>query len=418
MPILPAGSARRREVASRWLGRVAIAATLLSPLFLLHGRAVADVLITLVAVAFLLRSALAADWRWLRCGWVPVAAAWWLWLVACSVQGGLGEAIALVRFLIFVAALDHWVLRLAWRRLWLARVTALAALYIAAQSMLQLVTGRDLQGFPRSGDGELTGPFEHPRAAAPLSRLLFPALLPAMARFGRWGSLVLALAGVAVMVLIGQRMPLLLTVLGLFVTALLLPRFRRAVVIACVAGAVLLAASAVVVPPTFYRLVTKFSTQMEHFPESPYGQIAARGAAMVKQHPLFGMGFDGFRRACAEPRYFVGWYGGDGGGAAMCVQHPHNHYLQAAIEAGWPGLALFCAMVLAWFIPLGRGLWRDPAPLRVGLFVAALIHEWPVASASDFISMPLSGWFFLLLGLGLAEARAYMDASTDRGRHV
>ena len=79
---------------------------------------------------------------------------------------------------------------------------------------------------------------------------------------------------------------------------------------------------------------------------------------------------------------------------------------------------LFCAMVLAWFIPLGRGLWRDPAPLRVGLFVAALIHEWPVASASDFISMPLSGWFFLLLGLGLAEARAYMDASTDRGRHV
>ncbi len=401
-----------------WLDRIALGATLASPVFLLHGRAVADVLIAVTAVAFLLRSALAWDWAWLRRSWVPVAAAWWLWLVICSVQGGLGEAVATARFLIFVAALEHWVLRFDWRRVWLAQVAALAALYIVAQSVLQLVTGHNLQGYPRSGDGELTGPFQHPRAAAPLSRLFFPALL-FMAKAGRWVGLALLLGGVLVMVLIGQRMPLLLTLLGLVVMALLLPRFRRAVIAAVLAGAVLLAASAVVVPPTFYRLVTKFSAQMEHFPDSPYGQIAARAAEMVAQHPLFGLGFDGFRRACAQPRYFVGWHGGDGGGAVMCVQHPHNHYLQAAVESGWPGLALFCALVLAWLIPLGRGLWRDPAPLRVGLFIAALIQEWPIASASDFVAMPLSGWFFLLLGLGLAESRAYMmTVATDRGHHV
>ena len=236
-----------------------------------------------------------------------------------------------------------------------------------------------------------------------------------MARYGRWGGLALALAGMGLMVLIGQRMPLLLTVLGFAVTALLLPRLRPLVLAACLAGAVLLAASAVVVPPTFYRLVTKFSDQMEHFPDSPYGQIAVRAATMAARHPLAGLGYDGFRRHCADPQYFNGWRGGDGGGAAMCVQHPHNHYLQAAVEAGLPGLALFAAMVLAWLWPLARGLWRTPDPLRVGLFVAALIQEWPVASASDFTSMPLSGWFFLLLGLGLAEARAYIsDRSTTK----
>ena len=47
-------------------------------------------------------------------------------------------------------------------------------------------------------------------------------------------------------------------------------------------------------------------------------------------------------------------------------------------------------------------------PLRVGLFVAALMHLWPVASTTAFTSMPLGGWFFVLLGLGLAETRAYM----------
>jgi O-antigen ligase len=399
------------------LDGLGLIATLLCPVFLLHGRAVAEVLIGVVGVCFLMRSAIDRNWGWLGAGWIPVATVWWVWLLGCSIQGGLVQALVAVRFLVFVAALEHWVLRVGWRRLWLARLTALAALYIALQTAVQLVTGRNLQGYPRWGDGELTGPFQHPRAGAPMSRLLFPAVLSVGAR---WGVVVAMLGGVAVMVLIGQRMPLLLTGLGLVVTALLLPRTRPLALFAGLAALALLAASAIVEPPTFYRLVTKFSAQMADFPDSPYGQIAARAAAMVAQHPVFGLGFDGFRRACADPAYFAGWHGGDGGGAGMCVQHPHNHYLQAAVESGWIGLVLFCAMVLAWLARLGRGLLRPggPAPLRVGLFVAALIQLWPLASASAFTSMPLSGWFFLLLGLGLAETKAYMTTNTDRGAYV
>jgi O-antigen ligase len=373
------------------------------------------VLMIVVSVCFLARSALARDWAWLRTGWVLAAAAWWLWLLVCSLRGGFGEALAAVRFLVFVAALEHWVLRLPWRRIWLARLTAIAALYIAFQTVLQLAIGRNIQGYGRWGDGELTGPFEHPRAGAPLSRLLFPAVLPAMARLGRWAGLLLLVASVLVVVLIGQRMPVLLTGLGLFVTALLLPRLRMGVLAACAGAALLLSVSAIVVPPTFHRLIDKFSSQMEHFPTSPYGLITVRAVTMIEQHPLLGLGFDGFRHHCADPAYFVGWYGGDGGGANVCVQHPHNHYLQAAVEAGLPGLVLFSLMVLAWLRPLAQGLWRDPAPLRTGLFVAALLQEWPIASTSDFLSMPLSGWFFLLLGLGLAETRAYMTARIERG---
>ena len=397
------------------LDQAATACVLACPVFLLHGRSVADGLMVAASLCFLVRCAIERDWRWLCTAWVKVAGAWWLWLVACSVQGGLLEAAVAVRFLVFVAAAEHWVLRTAWRRLWLARLAAVAALYIAAQTVLQLATGRNLQGYRRWGDGELTGPFEHPRAGAPFSRLLFPAVLPAMPRLGRWYGLALLVAAVLVVVVIGQRMPLLLTGLGLLVTGLLLPRLRTGVVAACAGAALLLAVSAVVVPPTFHRLVDKFSSQMEHFPQSPYGLIAMRAVAMIERHPLLGLGFDGFRRHCAEPVYFQGWDGGDGGGAGMCVQHPHNHYLQAAVEAGVPGLLLFCAMVLAWLRPLAAGLWQDPAPLRVGLFVAAVIQEWPIASSSDVLAMPLSGWFFLLLGLGLAEARAYMTQRTARG---
>ena len=350
-----------------------------------------------------------------------IALAWWAWLVVCSVPAGIGpatQAMGLIRFLLLVAALEHWTLRDPAARAWLARLLQWAALYIALQSLLQFVTGRNLYGYPRGPDGELTGPYAHPRAGPPLSRLLFPALLPVV---GRWvgmagwrppAGVLLTLAGVAAIVLIGQRMPLLLTFLGLFVTALLLPRLRGVVLFSLIASGLLLAVAPVVSPPAFNRLVTKFSGQMQHFPDSPYGQIAARALAIGSAHPVSGAGFDAFRRLCDDPAYFKGWYGGDGGGAEICVQHPHNHYLQAFTESGLPGLLLFCALILAWLRGVGRGLWRDPDPLRVGLFVAVLIQEWPIASASAFSSMPLSGWFFLLVGFGLAEARAYMTANS------
>jgi len=66
---------------------------------------------------------------------------------------------------------------------------------------------------------------------------------------------------------------------------------------------------------------------------------------------------------------------------------------------------------------IGRGLWRDPDPLRVGLFAAALVHLWPIASTSAFTSLPVSGYFFVILGWGCAETRWRIPSpARDAGR--
>lgn len=399
------------------LDRIAQALILLLPITLIHGRGLAEAIVIALSALFLARSALQKDWTWFRRLWVRIALAWWAWLLLCSARQGWDstvQAMGLARFLLLTAALEHWVLRPAPTRLWLARILRLAAAYLAAQALLQFATGRNLYGLPRSGDGELTGPYRNPRAGAPLSRLLFPAILPPIARWTahpglqRVAGLALLPASVATMVLIGQRMPLLLTGLGLVTTGLLLPRLRPLVLGAVLAASLLLAATPIVSPPTFTRLVTKFTSQMEAFPESHYGQIAARALAIAQAKPLLGAGFDGFRRDCPDPAYFDGWRLGnrpnnDGGGADICVQHPHNYYLQALVEGGIPGLLLFTALALAWLTRLSRGLWHHPDPLRAGLFTAALIQLWPLASTTAFTSMPLAGLFFVLLSLGLAE---------------
>ncbi|MGA8196164.1 MAG: O-antigen ligase family protein [Acetobacteraceae bacterium] len=409
------------------LDRAALIAVLLTPLLLLHAHGIAEAAIAVTDACFLARSAIARDWTWLRTLWLHVGLLWWGWLVLCSLpvpalglgEGGAGsltQAVAALRFLIFVVALEHEVLTHAAARRWMFGIIAAAAAYIALQTLIQFAFGSNLYGEPPGRDGELTGPFGKPRAGPPLSRILFPALIPPAATLlersgfaAKLGAYALLLAGAFVMVLIGQRMPLLLTGLGLFVAALLLRPLRPLVLVTGIAGVALIAATVVVSPPTYHRLVLKFSDQMDHFATSQYGQLYARALEIGEQHPVTGRGFDGFRTGCTMPRYFRPSFDGrqsEGGGAVICAQHPHNFYAQALDEGGFPGLALFIALAVAWLAPLARGLWRNPQPLRVGLFASILIQLWPFASTSAFTSMPMGGWFFLLLGWGLAEARA------------
>ncbi len=418
------------------LTRIALYSVLLLPLLLMHAHGVAEVAIGLADLCFLLRSAATRDWAWLRTRWLWVAGAWWLWLTICSAPVpalGLGEggphsfvqALATARFLLLAAAMEHWVLRTQPARLWFYRMVAASAAWIALNCIVQAISGRNLIGWPRGGEGVLTGPFGFERAGPPMARIVLPAILPPVAALlgrpgptARAGAYALLLGSVLIMVMIGQRMPLVLAVAGLGIVAVLLPRLRPLVLAAAAAGALLLVASPVVAPNAYYRLVQKFSAQMEHFAVSPYGQLYARALEIGEHNPITGLGYDGFGTGCPRPENFRPSFDGtqpDGGGAAICWDHPHNFYFQALDDGGFIGLALFGATALAWLLPLGRGLWRDPDPVRVALFAALFVQLWPVQSTSAFSGMPMGGWFFVLLGWAMAETRARRSAAVATG---
>ena len=403
------------------VGALSLGLTLLLPILLIHTRGGAEIAIDGVAALFLADSALTRRLAWLRQDWVILALLWWAWQLVCTLLDGAAEpriiqSVLLLRFLLFTAGLQFATLAAARHRSWFLASLGATTLYVAAQTLLQFGTGQNLFGTPRAPDGSLTGPFSKPRCGPTFIRMIFPPLLaaagPLLAKRSagsRLAAAALVIAAAAITIIIGQRMPVLLLVLGLVIAALFLPRIRRITLVTVLAGAALIAASAVISPPTFYRLVTKFSAQMEIFPESHYGQIARRALNIGEAHPLTGLGFDGFTVGCPDPQYQQGWHGPagldpTGGGSEMCVAHPHNHYLQSLDDGGFPGLLLFCALIAAWLRRLASGLWHQPDPLRVGLLVAFIIQEWPIASTSPIISLPIGGWFFLLLGYGLAAA--------------
>jgi O-antigen ligase len=399
-----------------WLRRAAILGTTFLPLDMLHFRAWAEGVAAFVNLCFLADSAMTWDWAWTRAPWVRLAGLLWFWQLACSMpwRAAAGwhatlEALAAASFLLLPASLGCFALASPSTRRWFRWLLSAAALYIAAACWFQLATGANFWGEPRSPFGELTGPFLHPEAAAPLSRLLFPLALGA--GLAPFGTALLLAAGTATIVVIGQRMPLLLTLLGLAVTALVQRRLRWLIAGVAAAGLLLVAVTPVLLPATWHRLGTQFSAQMRNFPDSAYGQLFGRALVIAADSPWMGRGFDGFRYACTDPATFralpaLGQTLPDGGGVGACNLHPHNHYLEALTNAGIPGLLLFTALVAAWLLAIGRGIARGDAKLRWGLFIAVLIQEWPLASTSSFWDQQIGGIFLLLLGWGLAEARA------------
>ncbi|MBB5374092.1 O-antigen ligase family protein [Acidocella aromatica] len=407
--------------------QIALAAALLVPLGLLHAFVLAEIGIGAVDVLFLAECARRRDFAWMRQGWVVLALLWWGWLLLCSTPlplagfgvagwgNGFVQAFVIIRLLLFTAALQNWVLTTqgAQRAAWWA--LALCAAWIGLESWQQYLTGRNIFGDPRWADGALTGPFWKPRAGALYMHLLYPALLPPVlalltrpGRAARLGGLALAVLGVLTSVLIGQRMGVALTGFGLAVAALFVRQLRGIAIATFAVAALAVALTPVISPPTYAKLVQETAKNLDHFLLSPYGELYTRAAAMTLQSPWHGWGYNGFRTACSLPRF-------DGGfpslgiaptqlGLGACNLHPHNYYMQALTDSGFPGLLLFVAMALSWLRALGTGLWHQPEPLRLGLFIAVLTYLWPIGSTDAFPTLYMLGWLFLLLGFGLALA--------------
>lgn len=420
---------------------LALFATMLVPLGLLHAFVLAEICIALTDVAFLVHCTRSKNWAWLRHGWMRIALLWWVWLVICSTpipalglgsagwKMGFVQAVVVIRFLIFTAALQDWVLTTAKSRKLAVTLLTLSALWIGLESWQQYLTGHNIFGNPRWSDGSLTGPFWKPRAGVLYAHILYPAILPAVALLlssRRWlaygGGLVLAMLGLITSVLIGQRMGVALTGLGAAVAALFLPRLRLPVIAGIVAAVVFLLATPIISPPTHAKLVGETHKNMSHFWLSPYGQLYIRGTQMGLQSPVHGWGYNGFREFCPLPRFSPGIP--EAGLPATqldlgaCNLHPQNFYVQSFVDAGLPGFVLFTLLCLWWFKDCLAGLWRSRNPLRIGMFIAVLTYLWPLASTDEFPALYMVGWLFFLLGVSYALKPASDQTLTLDNKHV
>lgn len=401
--------------------KIACVLLCLLPFFQLRGRAIADIIITVIAILFLLHCCFQKRYVCLQRGWFPYAMILWGLIVVSSMLDhalpSTWAALAIVRYFVFAKALEEWLLEGRPQQRLLGASVTLAGLWVLSQCWEQALSGVNIWGYPRWNDGALTGPFFAPRAGPALMVIMFPGLMVYPMRLVQdraLGKKLLALACMSFlllsMVMIGQRMPALLVFLGFFICAFLVRATRIAIALSILAGVAGLALLPVLSPPAYNKLVLHFIAQMSTFAHSPYGQLYIRGLNMVHAHPLLGLGFDGFRRHCAEPAYFYGvpqfapfMLGQDL--ATGCNIHPHNIYLEIAILSGLSGLFIFVGLVLYWLKTLLRAALATKELMPSMLFITLCMLFWPLASTSSLFTERTAGWVFLMLGWGLAQAR-------------
>jgi O-antigen ligase len=404
---------------------IAAALVWLTPLLWLAGPAPADIAVSIVAALFLAHSIITRDFGWWHQRWLQVLFVLWLYMVirTCLIadwQGQMLRSAGWVRYLMFAAALGSWLLRNESTRYRLMLSIIASTAFLAGDGLLQYFHGTDLLGKPRI-DFEtlvrLTGPYSKPRLGVTLVWQMFPAIagLLLWKRFTPSHANLLAgllcILCLVTVYLSGERMALLLMLMGFGLLGLLLPSMRRMAMTGAVVAVLLAVILSQANPLLFQRQIQTTETEIGRYWESTYGRTLISSWNITRAHPWFGIGAKQFQIECVKPDY----------GAVdaqslhyRCPMHPHNRYAEWLVEHGFTGLILFLLAMglLGWQLRLPWRVWQQQ-PLASVLAITLVVRLWPIsAGTSQFVPWAAVP-FWLVNGWLLAEVSAIRAQALD-----
>lgn len=392
------------------------------PLCVVLGPGAADTALSLVVILFLVRSWRSGRWAWAGERWFQVAMLVWLWLFVSSITAmdrgaAFGRALWWFRFPVYAAALAYWLLD----RGRLRRIVAFDALVmgvVALDAIYQYFTGVDLFGFEKQGY-RLTGPMHRLAVGILLTKLGWIAGLP----IARWGfergdtrvKVAVAawlLAVTTAVVLSGERMALVLMILGAFIAASTLDTKARKAAIAVLLVAILAIALALAGKGDLYeRYVRQTQESITDLWASVYGQLWRNALVIAEHHPVTGVGPKNFRIACHDDTIAIG-----AENLGRCGTHPHNLYLEWLVETGVVGLIGFLVLLGLWLrrIYLHRRLSKDWW-LTSGAAVSVLLQVWPLGPTGSLFNNWNGSMFWFALGIALHAGARDVNAGKVRG---
>ena len=355
---------------------------LLGPFVLLIERSPADIWLTTLALAFVVRAVMLREGGFLKIFWVRAAFVFWcvcLLSAALSTSPAyaLGEAVGWIRFPLFAMATTFWLGRD--RRLLYAMLiaTALGLLIMCGILTAEII----IEG---QKGGRLTWPYGDHVPGNYLAKVGLPAFTTmvalAVAFEGRLAALsgILALVTMFLSLMTGERINFLIRACGGMLAGLVWrPRWRRyAALVLVEVLAVVIAFQAM--PDMSNRYIESFVNQLPTGGvDSPYYRAMAPGILAFEQAPVFGIGTGNFRNMC--PAIIAGTSGLD------CHPHPHNFYIQMAGETGIAGLVT--GTIFLWsiiWVCFSASLGKRENVVLATAWVIPFGLFWPISSTADF----------------------------------
>ncbi|NJO37630.1 MAG: O-antigen ligase family protein [Rhizobiales bacterium] len=281
--------------------------------------------------------------------------------VAISPEDSYGRALPFLRFVLFAAALQHWLLvdRVTLRRFLLS--LALTVGFVLLDCLYQYVTGVDLIGRTAQGPSRLTGPFANDVVGTFLAKVSLPLLGWWFAWSAGRGHLSWSIGGLLaviiglVILLSGERTALVSYLMGLGIVVLAVRTIRWPLLIIGLAGMVGLGALVASDDDLHERFVGVTAADFDDFWNNRYGIIFVRAIDAWERAPLTGVGLKNFRHTCE-----TGNFRHAGPVDTWCFNHPHTPYLELLSETGVIGLGLFLVVIALVLKEIAAG-WRPAA---------------------------------------------------------
>lgn len=333
----------------------ALILTSLIPLLLLFSRAIADGVLTLVGILFLVQSVQNRHYDWTKQPAFFILFGLWIWFIIGSifayhnVSASLGVSFVYVRFLLFFFACTSWLLTDVDSLKLVIKIITITLVIAALDTLFQFMTGSPSIGENNKFGERLTSFLSRPNIGIYLAKLIFPIT-------GLWlwfavedknnKGIILSITFLAfvitVIMLTGERTATALAVSAICGILLILgisnKSFRWSVIIGIsgVSAILLLIASN---SSFIHKRSMDFFTDVSNFQHSLYGQLFKASILVWQKFGFYlGVGIRQFREACPAIQ--------DLGLVTYCDLHSHNIYLEILSESGIIGFALFCAFVI------------------------------------------------------------------------
>ncbi|MDA9012515.1 O-antigen ligase family protein [Alphaproteobacteria bacterium] len=375
---------------------------LLGPFILLIERSPADIWLSILALAFVVRSIFKRDGAWLRVFWVRAC---FLFLAVCMLSSAMSaipsyafsEGLAWFRFPLFAMATAFW--------LGTDKRLLYAMLLSTALGMI-LMTGILTAEIIIEGQkgGRLSWPYGDRVSGNYLSKVGLPAftimVALAIGAKPKLASIMggLSLISIIMSVLTGERINFLIRACGGMLAALVWqPNWRRYIILIIV-EIFAVAAVFAAMPNVQYRFTNSVVNSLPTGPHSDYYLVMGAGLSVFETAPVLGIGPATHRELCPSivgeaPEF-------------RCDNHPHNYYIQFLTETGIIGLITGSVMIISIIWAAFAG-WRQNHANVVAAtaFVIPFGLFFPVQSTGDFFGQWNNIFMWSAIALALAAAR-------------
>lgn len=366
---------------------------------MLIERSPADIWITVLGLAFIVRSINNREGEWLKIFWVRAAFLFWFVCLTSSLLStdplySVGEAIVWFRFPLFAMASMFWLGRDK-RLLYLMFLSITVGMFIMCFILFAEITLIGQQG------ERLSWPYGDKVPGNYLAKVGLPAftVMIALAVSANRGlaalSSVLALVTLFFSILTGERVNFLIRACaGMLAGLVWKPKFKRYFILVAVEVlAVVLLFQAM--PETSSRFTSTFISQIPISEKSDYYRAMAPAITGFEQSPLLGIGTGNFRNMCPS---LVG-----DPTSPDCHPHPHNFYVQLLGETGLIGLITGTVFLFSIVLTcLTTSLKNRENVILATAWIVPFGLFWPIATSSDFFGQWNNCFMWSAVGVALA----------------